>query len=146
MKGLAITSRGLEETASKEIKELIGGKCDTKDACVVFDFEKFEDLCLLCYKAQSVDRILYLIGSFEFKDFFKDFEIFFEKINLDKWLGKYKKFKVECLRLGSHDFKSIDIEKKFIEFVNKKYKSLKFDLRDYEIIFFIYILDGAVNI
>ena len=141
MKGLAITSKGLEETASIEIKEMIGSECKIEDSCVLFAFEKFEDLCLLCSKAQSVDRILLLIDSFEF-DNISDFDKFIGKINLEKWLGKYKKFRVECLRLGSHNFKSIDIEKKFIGIENKKHKNIKFDLKEYEIIFFIYIVNS----
>ena len=51
MKGLAITSKGIEDTAAAEIKELINAKCKTEESCVVFDFRKFEDLCLLCYKS-----------------------------------------------------------------------------------------------
>lgn len=141
MKGLAITSKGIEETAAIEIKELIGAKCEKHDSCVIFDFNSFENLCLLCYKVQSIDRILYLIDSFEF-DNINDFEKFIDKINLEEWLKKYKKFKVECLRAGTHNFKSIDIEKKFIGFANKKYKYIKFDLKEYEIIFFVYIVDS----
>lgn len=141
MKGLAITSKGLENAASDEINELTGAECKIGDSCVVFDFNKFEDLCLLCYKAQSVDRILYLINSFEFKES-DDFEKFFEKIDFGEWIKKHEKFKVECLRTGSHGFKSVDIEKKFIGLVNKKYKNIKFDLREHGIIFFVYIVDN----
>ena len=141
MKGLAITSKGLEETASIEIKELINKKCENRDGCVIFDFEKFEDLCLLCYKAQSVDRILHLIYDFEFKDI-EDFEKSFEKADFGEWLKKHKKFKVECLRSGSHDFKSTYIEKKLITFINKKHKNAKFGMKGYEIIFFAYIADS----
>ena len=137
MKGLAITSKGLEETASMEIKELIGKKCENRDGCVIFDFNKFEELCLLCYKAQSVDRILYLIGNAEFKEI-GDFEKFFEKIDFGEWLKKHKKFKVECLRVGSHDFKSIDAEKRLINFINKKYKNAKFGLRAREYFLYFY--------
>ena len=84
MKGLAITSKGVEETACTEISELINSECKKEESCVIFEFKKFEDLCLLCYKAQSVDRILYLIGSFEFNDFFDEFEKFIEKSNFNE--------------------------------------------------------------
>ena len=142
MKGLAITSRGLEETASMEIKELIGAECKIKESCVVFDFKKFEELCLLCYKAQSIDRILYLIGKFEFTDFSREFDIFFDKVNLNEWLEKHKIFKVECIRLGTHNFKSTAAEAKAVQALLKRYrKDIKFDLREHEIIFFIYIIN-----
>ena len=70
MKGLVITSRGIEEIACKEIIELIDAKCKTEESCVIFDCNDFEDLCLLCYKSKSADRVLYLIGNFEYQDFF----------------------------------------------------------------------------
>ena len=140
MKGLAITSRGLEETASAEVMELIGRKCEISDGCAAFEFKKYEEVCLLCYKAQSVDRIIHLIGSFEFKNFLKDFEGFLNKTNLDEWMENHKVFRVECTRLGTHDFKSTDAETKAIGMILKKYgKNVKFDLREHEIMFFIYI-------
>lgn len=144
MKGLAITSRGIEETASLEISELIGAKCHAQDSCVAFDFKKYEDLCLLCYKSQSVDRIILLLDDFEFKNFAEDFEKFFGKLDLSEWANKYKSFKVECKRVGSHDFKSTDAETLSAKLILGKYKSekLKFNLKEYEIIYFIYIVNN----
>ena len=141
MKGIAITSKGLEETASLEIKELIGAECKIEYSCVIFDFDKFEDLCMLCYKAQSVDRVLHLIGNFEFEKF-EEIDGFIDKLSLGEWLKKYNKFKVECVRIGSHGFKSVDIEKKFIALAKKKYKNAKFDLKGHEIIFFVFIAEN----
>ena len=144
MKGLVITSKGIEGIAAKEVKELINAYCKPEECCVIFEFEDFEDLCLLCYKAQSVDRVLYLIGSFEFRDFFADFEKFFVKVGFDEWIIKSKKFKIECIRFGSHDFKSVDAEAKVSELILKKYKNKKFKagIKDYEIIFLVYIVDS----
>src|SRR3989338_2763717 len=144
MKGLAITSKGIEDTAANEIKELIGAKCHAQEACIVFDFEKFEELCLLCYKSQSVDRIIYLIDNFEFKSFNDDFEKFLGKLNLSEWAKKYNGFKVECIRTGEHDFKSVDAETQFAKHALGKYKSekIKFNMKEYEIIYFIYIINN----
>ena len=140
MKGLAITSRGLEDTASAEIMELTGRKCEISDGCVAFEFKKPEELCLLCYKAQSVDRVIHLIGSFEFGDFLKELEEFLDKTSLDEWMESHKVFRVECTRLGTHDFKSTDAETKAAKIILKKYgKNAKFSLREHEIMFFIYI-------
>ena len=144
MKGLAITSRGLEETASAEIKELIGAKCEVQDSCVVFDFEKYEDLCLLCYKAQSVDRIVNLLGNFEFDEFTAEFEKFFDGIKLDEWIINHKVFRSECTRIGSHNFKSTDAETLASKLILKRHskEEVKFDLKQHEIIFFIYIINN----
>lgn len=142
MKGLVITSKGIEETASIEVKELIGAECKIENQCVVFDFKDFKDLCLLCYKCQSADRVLYLIGSFEFKNFFEDFEIFIKKMEFDKWVDECKKFKVECIREGKHDFNSVGVETKTAKLILKKTKGKKVDVKNYGIIFFVYIVDG----
>ncbi len=145
MKGISITSIGIEETASIEIEELIDAKCKTKVGCVVFDIKDLRDLCLLCYKCQSADKVLYLIGTFEFKNFFKEFEEFIDKCVFDEWIRNNKKFKVECTRLGIHDFKSIDAEAKAGAIIIKKLnkKNIKIDTKDYEIIFSIYIVNNV---
>ncbi len=145
MKGMAITSKGIEETAAKEIKELINADCKIEDCCVSFDFKKFDDLCMLCYKSQSVDRIFHLIGSFEFKDFFTDFENFIGKTSFDEWKG-YKKFRVDCIRTGIHDFKSVDVEAKAAGLILKKTKNkIKIGLKDHEIIFLAYVVGNKCH-
>ncbi|MBI2650210.1 hypothetical protein HYX04_02755 [Candidatus Woesearchaeota archaeon] len=143
MKGFAITSKGLEETASAEIKELINVKSKIEECCVLFDFRDFRDLCLLCYKSQSADRVLHLIGSFEFDDFFADVERFITKVNFDEWIIKNEKFKIECIRLGSHNFKSVDVEAKVSELILKKYKNkLKVGFKEHEVIFLVHIVQN----
>ena len=144
MKGLAITSKGIESTAATEIKELIGSNCKIEESCVIFDIKKLSDLCLLCYKSQSADRVMHLVGSFSFNNFFDDLESFIKKIEFDNWIIKLKKFKVECIRTGSHDFKSTDAEKKFTEIMDKK--GFRLDNFYYKIIFLIYIIDEKCHI
>src|SRR3989338_2380603 len=94
MKGLAICSRGIEDITALEIKELINSKSEIKDSCVIFDVKKLEELALLCYKAQSVDKILYLFDSFKFKDI-EEIKEKIGKIDIKSWLGK-KTFRVSC--------------------------------------------------
>lgn len=145
MKGLAITSKGIEDTAAIEIGELINAKCKIEESCVLFDFKKFEDLCLLCYKSQSVDRIIYLIDKFKFHDFHEEFEKFLDKADFAEWIKKYKNFKVECARTGEHDFRSVDAETQFAKFILKRYKNEepRFNLKEYDIIFFIYVINDT---
>lgn len=141
MNGLAITSKGIENTAAVEIKELIGADSKIEEGCVTFDFNGISELCLLCYKCQSADRIIYLIGDFEFKNFFEEFEKFINKTDFNEWTDGHKKFKVECIRLGMHEFNSVDVETKAGQFILKKSKGKKIqvDMKDCELIFFVYI-------
>lgn len=140
MKGLVITSKGIEDTASLEVDELINAECKTEEGCIIFDFEEFSDLCLLCYKCQSADRVLCLIGYFGFSDFFGALKKFINDANLDEWADDYKKFKVECIRLGTHDFNSVDVEKRAAEFILKKHNKIKVDIKNYDIAFLVYIV------
>jgi len=117
-----------------------GAKSKIQEGCVIFDFKDVKDLCLLCYKCQSVDRVVNLIGDFEFKDFFNDFKKFVEKSDFGKWFDKLKKFRVECIRLGTHDFRSVDVEAKAGEIILKKNKDIKASMKDYDIVFFVYIV------
>ena len=146
MKGLIITSKGVEETAAREVKELINADCKVESGCVVFDFRKFSDLCLLCYKCQSADRVLCLIDMFDFRDFLEELENFIEKSGFLEWLSRYKKFKVECIRAGTHEFNSVDVESKAAEIMQKKSKGKKISMKDYEIIFLVYIFDNKCYI
>ena len=141
MKGLAIVSKGIENIASQEIKELIGAKSRMEEGCVMFDIKSLNDLCLLCYKSQSIDRAVYSIGSFTFSDFFNEFENFIKKTDFGGWLAKLKKFRVECIRAGSHDFKSTDVEKKCADFIKKHKSGFDFDSVSYKIIFLVYIIN-----
>ena len=142
MKGLVITSKGIEAIAAAEIKELINAECKAEESCVIFDFKELKDLCLLCYKSQSTDKVLYLIGNFEFQNFFDALERFIVKLDFGEWIEKYKKFKVECIRVGIHSFNSVDVETKTAEFILKKSKNKKVDMKNYEIIFLIYIVNN----
>ncbi|MBI2658182.1 hypothetical protein HYX08_05815 [Candidatus Woesearchaeota archaeon] len=145
MKGLLITSRGLEQTAAQDAKELIGAGCKIEDCCISFEAKKFEELCLLCYKCQSADRVMYLLGSFEFDDFFSGFENFIGKLHFDEWILKHKKFRVECIRHGTHNFKSVDVEAKANRIIARKLKGTRIDLKEYEMIFMAHIVNSKCH-
>ena len=143
MRGFAIVSKGIEDIAALEIKELINTKCEVEQGCVIFEIGNISDLCLLCYKSQSTDRILYLICSFEFNNFFNEFEKFIDNSEINKWVKQYKTFKIECMRIGTHNFKSIDVESKIADYIQKKSEdNIRFNIKDYEIIFLIYIVNN----
>ena len=147
MKGFVVTSKGIEKIAAVEIKELINANCKIEQGCAIFDFKDFKDLCLLCYKAQSVDRVACLINSFESNNFPEDLKKFIEKLDINEWLSNHKKFRVECIRIGTHDFNSVDIEKKIGEYLVKKFnsKKIKVSIKDYEIVFLAYIVGNKCH-
>jgi len=148
MKALAITDKGIEDIAALEIKELINVKAEIKDSCVVFSIKKLEELCLLCYKSQSVSRVLFLLNNFKFNDdFLKIGKEKTEKIDLSEWLDKELKIAVRCIKTGNNEISTAEIERKFGEFIinnikkNKKYNQ-KVDLENPDITFLVYIIDN----
>ena len=144
MLGLVATSKGLEDTAALEIKELINANPKIEESCVTFGLKDLSDLCLLCYKCQSADRVVCLVGNFEFEDFFGDIGKFIDKLDIGMWLEGSKSFKVECVRKGIHSFKSIDAERKVCELLLKKFKgkNIGFSIKDYGVVFLIYIVNN----
>ena len=148
MKALAITSKGIEDITALEIKELINAKTTEKKGCVVFNAKKPEDLCLLCYKAQSVDKILLLFDSFKIKDnkkFFDELKNKIKKIDFSDWLDKKLTFRVSCKKINS-SISTEEICGNAGEFVidnikkNRKYRQ-KVDLNSPNTIFFVYVID-----
>lgn len=61
MKALALTFPGLTDVCSAEIKELIGASCKETAEGVVFEAE-LKDIFAVCYRAQSVCRVLLLVS------------------------------------------------------------------------------------
>lgn len=150
MQGLAIVNRGIEDVAALEVKELIKAKAEVKEGCVVFSINDFNDLAKLCYMAQSVNRILFLLDFFKIKDI-KDIKKSVEKINFNKFLTKNKAFVVRSERIGEHDFTSAEIEAKTGEFIIEKIKkdknyTQKVDLNNPDIVVFVYVYDDGCYI
>jgi len=67
MQALILTHKGLEPYCAQELQEYLPKTTQPApkegEGCVLFDFEKFEDLFLLCYKMQSAMRIISLSGT-----------------------------------------------------------------------------------
>jgi putative N6-adenine-specific DNA methylase len=148
-RGLAICSPGGEEVTANEISEIIKAKNTQKKANVVsFEFSDLLDLCALCYRAQSIKKIILSMAEFRiFKsldDTSDEFKKAFEMIEFTNWLSKSKSFRVECERTGDHDYTSVDIATELaghlLDFLEKKHNlSLKTDFDNPGISFFLYI-------
>ena len=116
MKSLAITHPGLEAIAADEIKELLGKDAKdikTAESVVTFDVKKYEDICLLCYKAQSLIKVILWFDSFAFKkqeDIFKKAKKIAAQKEFLSFIGKNTRFSVRCTRIGKHDFERSEIE------------------------------------
>lgn len=114
MKACAITDKGLEKVAVLELDEMIGLKGKAEECVVLFEPKAYDNLFKFCYFSQSIERVILLFANFEFKeskDLLSKFEKELKKINLKEWFDKNTTFKVECKRIGKHDFGSLTTEK-----------------------------------
>ncbi len=121
MKGLATTLRGIEDTAALEIRELIGAECEIIDGGVVFGIKDYEDLFLLCYKAQSVSGIMLLLFDFEagsLKEAEEDFGKKSGKEDLKEWVKE--SFRVNCTKNGSYEFSGNELAGKIGKIVKER--------------------------
>src|SRR3989344_3946746 len=111
MKAIAITSKGIEDITALEIKELVKAKTQVKESCVIFEPKKPEDLCLLCYKAQSAEKILFLFDCFDFNnnELFEDIKKHIEKIDFGKWLNKKTTFRVSSKKIDNDDLSNEEV-------------------------------------
>jgi 23S rRNA G2445 N2-methylase RlmL len=110
MQAIAITIPGLEFVAEKEINELIKPKITgTEESVVFFRPKDMLDLCVLCYKAQSLERVMLLKDMITFDDKQQIFDAV-KKMDFSDFIKNGLKFKVKCDHIGEHDFNSNEIE------------------------------------
>jgi 23S rRNA G2445 N2-methylase RlmL len=136
MKGLAITNTGIEDVAASEIRELTGARTSIFEGCVFFETEKFEDFFRLCYRAQSVSKILFLFAKFEIKKI-DDIGNEIQKLNLDKWINSKTTFVVRST-INNPCFSSQELEPEVGGFIIEKTKA-KVELSKPDTTFFVFV-------
>ncbi|MEM4336949.1 MAG: THUMP domain-containing protein [Candidatus Woesearchaeota archaeon] len=115
--GAVITKRGIEDISAIEIKEIINSE-PKKNKCVLHFKSSRKGLCDLCYYGRSFTRVIELFGSFDFRNI--------DDIKNKLLKSEVKNFKAEsfaarCIKESSN-ISSLDIEKIFGEYFNKKFK------------------------
>ncbi|TKJ17488.1 hypothetical protein CEE44_03055 [Candidatus Woesearchaeota archaeon B3_Woes] len=136
MKALAITHKGIEDITSLEINELIKTKTTTKETCVIFEPKAFEEIALICYKAQSVKKILYLLDSFKINSL-EDLKNVSKSIKeISKFITKDKTFAVRCDHIENENLERDEI---CITTANALKLNAKVDLETPDITIFVYI-------
>lgn len=154
MKALALTDKGIERVALLELSELIKAKGIAEERAVVFETKSEDDLFKFCYLTQSCERVLAYMALFDFddyEDFMKKAEGSLKGIKWKEWFSKETNFRVECERLGEHDFGSStaeqDIGGLIIGGVSKELGfEPKVNLENPQLRFYIFINDNKAYI
>lgn len=151
MHGAIITFQGCEEAANNELFQLIKKKGTVTDTVVLFEYKHEEELQKLAYLGRSFKRVLQLFTTFTVTTNYIDTKLVIEeKIKaLDESLfisalGK-KTFKVQCKRIGEHDFNSVDIASLTTAILAKKIKN-KIVMKNPEALVYIYIFNNDLYV
>lgn len=135
MKFLAITHKGLEDITSLEINEIIKTKTSIFDGCVLFECSE-EDAALVCYKSQSVKKIMLLIDNFKISSLKNLKDSVKKKLSeFKKYMADEKSFAVRCIKLEN----DLDTEEICIETADSMpFKKVNLNNPDVAVLVYIY--------
>ncbi len=102
--------RGLEEISCKEIREIIGKKCEKAWSGALIVESGYDDIFLLNYLSKTISRVIILLEMREFENLDEIYTIV-KKIDFSEYIDKNQSFAVRSKREGSHDFTSIDVSR-----------------------------------
>jgi 23S rRNA (guanine2445-N2)-methyltransferase / 23S rRNA (guanine2069-N7)-methyltransferase len=154
MKAFALTDKGIERVALLELDELIKVKGEATERVIEFETKNNDDLFKFCYLTQSTQRVAISLASFDFsdyEDFMKKAEDLLKEISWKEWFFEDTKFRVECERIGDHDFGSNTAEQDIgglvVVGVNKELGfSPKVDLHEANIRIYVFVNDDKAYI
>ncbi len=136
----AITHAGLTKFCAEEIRELIGAAGDVRGDMVLFE-ATWQDLAVLCYRAQTVSKVLAVLGEWTAQEYDAILgEI--GKLDIDAALFKGSTFKLSCRRKGDHGFSSQDIASEAGGIIKQKVGA-DVGLEDPDIPVYLYIRDDS---
>lgn len=136
MKGLAITNKGIEDITASEISEITGAKAEKRKGCVVFDAPDFECLFRICYRAQSVRKVLILLSESRISCI-EDTKKEIQKMDLSGWIDGKTTFVARSLIIGNNLDRQ-EVEAKTGEFILDRVKA-KVELESPETTFFVFV-------
>jgi 23S rRNA G2445 N2-methylase RlmL len=150
MRFCAITEKGIEKVTALEINEIIKAEGEVKieESVVIFD-ASIDDAIKFCYKSQSIDRLMLLFDSFNFKnkeDLLEKAANSIKKEQLAEWFKEDKSFRVSCEKKGYLDFTCQEIEMELGDTVFEKIKALlgfepKVNLKTPDVMFFVFLAE-----
>ncbi len=107
--GAALCERGFEDVAVAEIHELLGIAAEQSPGMVRFSVPRIEDLLALAYRAQSLRRVLLLLGTAATEDCVAALTAILAAAALPSFIPPQAAVAVACERLGTHAFTSADL-------------------------------------
>ncbi|MGM5482458.1 MAG: methyltransferase [Nanobdellota archaeon] len=140
MKCLGICSQGFERAALSEISEITGKEASTVKAGVIFEAESNQEIAELCYRSQSLHKVVLVLGEFDFTDMLTDLEKDINNSDFGGWL-KEGTFRANVFHYESLDLPAMDLAAKAGEYVINK-TGIKADMENPDVIFLLYVYDN----
>ncbi|PLW79507.1 hypothetical protein C0585_07365 [Candidatus Woesearchaeota archaeon] len=147
MKGFAICQIGFERFLEKELAKSFSNVKKNKGYCI-FDFDEYEKIIGFIYSSPLIVRAGELILEGKINPKLKDNNINFEN-SLFSFFNENLSFRVECERVGDHEFRSVDIEKFLGGFIHDEVKKRfgylpKVDLKNPDLNIYSLIVDESM--
>lgn len=140
---------GCEEFAKIELETRFGvnkESIETINSCALFETNLIDSIKIM-YKSQSAKRILITLSKGKFDKSLDSLEKEIDKtlsVDFLKKILQKQSIKLECERHGTHEFRSVDVEKKIGFLIEEKISDeAKVDLKNPEIHLFINIDDDS---
>jgi tRNA (guanine6-N2)-methyltransferase len=136
-----LTSKGIEKEAAQEIQEILGKTASPKihESIITFSAND-KELCLLAYKGLTCNKVGSLLGTTTFS---RLEELSKLAKTFDYSFLKDKTFMVRCIRDGTHDFTSKDIEEEVGKAIFEKTQA-KVDFKQPQLSILVMVVNNAV--
>ncbi len=150
MKGILLTSIGIEDAAADELEEYGASNIEAKRGAVIFEVDDQDDLARIAYISQSAERILFHLGHLTFKDIEEDLQRHVEFFDdFRDFVFEGMSFRATCVRKGEHNFSSPQLEgwigDALSDAIESRYKiSAKVNLETPDVIFFASVVDNSL--
>ena len=139
MQAFAVTFSGMQPTASIECQELIGTHSDQNDFGILFDSAP-SSIARFAYHSQSAVRVLISPIFFDSENINSAHANFSKEFSSSKDV-KFKTFRIDCDRLGSHEYSSKDISASLAKIICER-MGVGVNLSDPDVIFYCLIRGG----
>ncbi len=143
MRCLGVTHQGIEDVAATEVSELLKTEASIIDSAIIFEVSETKDICKLSYTAQSLRRVVLLLGEISYTDI-DSMEAAGKEVDPGEWiLGKT--FCLRCSKTENVQFSSQEIERAVGGAIKDKSGS-EVDLEDPDVMFFAHVTEDKVYV
>lgn len=149
--GACISIVGFEDVSKKELENFGCKDIEVKKGFLTFTANNYLKIAEVAYLSRTASRVINLLGEATISKTINKTNMtkLIENVDFKEWISQDTSFRVECERVGEHEFLSIDIEKLFGGLIiDSAFKKLGFKpkvaLDNPDLIIYVDILDDRL--